>query len=203
MNDQGQLTPRQKEVLAYIQAETDARQHPPTVREICAHLKMSSPGTVHDHLAALEKAGWIERGRGRARSIRLLRRLGGVQFAGEVVAGVPVHADEQHAVFVLLSEVFGGGELFVVKVRGDSMKDCDIHDGDHAVVRKQAEVESGEIALAVLNDEQTLKTLIKTSEGIFLQPANPDFRLIEVPPETSDFRVAGKVMGILRRVGSR
>ena len=202
MDDQRQLTFRQKEVLVYIQTETDARQHPPTVREICAHLKISSPGTVHDHLAALEKAGWIERGRGRARSIRLLRRLGGVPLAGEVVAGVPVHADEQQAAFVLLSEVFGGGELFVVRVRGDSMKDCDIHDGDHAVVRKQAEVESGEIALAVLNDEQTVKKVIKTSEGICLQPANPDFRPINVPAEAGGFRVAGKVIGILRKVRS-
>ncbi len=188
--------------MAYIQAETDARRHPPTVREICAHLKMSSPGTAHDHLAALEKAGWIERGHGRARSIRLLRRLAGVPLAGEVAAGVPVHADEQQAAFVLLSEVFGGGELFVVRIRGDSMKDCDIHDGDHAVVRKQDEVESGEIALAVLNDEQTVKRVIKTSEGICLQPANPDFRPIKVQAEAGDFRVAGKVIGILRKVRS-
>ena len=203
MDSQGQLTIRQKEVLEYIQAETDVRQHPPTVREICAHLKMSSPGTGHDHLVALEKAGWIERGRGRARSIRLLRRLSGVPLAGEVVAGVPVHADEQHAAFVLLSEVFGGGELFVVRIRGDSMKDCDIHDGDYAVVRKQAEVESGEIVLAVLNDEQTVKRLIKTNDGICLQPANPNFQPIKVCAETGDFRVAGKVIGILRRVRSR
>lgn len=203
MNDQRQLTPRQKEVLEYILAESAERQHPPTVREICAHLKVSSPGTVHDHLTALENGKWIQRGRGRARSIRLLGRLGGVPLAGEVVAGVPVHADEQHAVFVLLSEVFGGAELFVVRVRGDSMKDCDIRDGDLAVVRKQAEIESGEIALAVLNDEQTIKRLIKTSKGICLQPANPDFRPIEVPAETSDFRVAGKVVGIMRKVGIR
>ena len=203
MNDQRQLTPRQKDLLKYIQAETDTRQRPPTVREICAHLKVSSPGTVHDHLAALENGKWIQRGRGRARSIRLLRRLGGVPLAGVVAAGVPVHAEEQHAVFVLLSEVFGGGELFVARVRGVSMKDCDIHDGDHAVVRKQTEVESGEIALAVLNDEQTVKRLIKTSEGIRLHPANPAFRPIEVPAETGDFRVAGNVVGILRKVGNR
>jgi len=202
MNGQSPLTPRQKEVLTYIQDETDKRQRPPTVREICARLKVSSPGTVHDHLTALEKAGWIRRGVGQARSVRLIRPLGGVPLAGEVVAGVPVHADEQQAAFVLLSEVFGGGELFVVRVRGDSMKDCDIHDGDHAVVRKQDEVESGEIALAVLNDEQTVKRVIKTSEGICLQPANPDFRPIKVHAEAGDFHVAGKVIGILRKVRS-
>lgn len=202
MDDRRQLTSRQREILAYIQAEADAGRYQPTIRELCAHLKMSSPGTAHDHLSALEKAGWIERGHGRARSLRMLRRLGGVPLAGEVVAGVPVQADEQQAAFVLLSEVFGGGELFVVRVRGDSMKDCDIHDGDHAVVRKQDEVESGEIALAVLNDEQTVKRVIKTSEGIFLQPANPDFLPIKVHEEAGGFRVAGKVIGILRKVRS-
>ncbi|MBM4144187.1 MAG: transcriptional repressor LexA [Lentisphaerae bacterium] len=203
MNDQRQLTPRQKEVLEYIQDETDQRQRPPTVREICTHLNVSSPGTVHDHLAALERAGWIERGRNQARSIRLLKRLGKVPVLGEVAAGVPSEAEEQHMGFITLTGLFGADEVFAVGVRGDSMMGCGILDGDYAIVRKQAEVETGEIALAVLNGEQTIKRFIRTEQGVRLQPENPTFKPIEIVAGTGDFRVAGKVVGIMRKLGSR
>ena len=203
MNNQGQLTSRQKEVLEYIQDETDERQRPPTVREIGAYLAVSSPGTVNDHLAALENGRWIERGRGRARSIRLLKRLDRIPLVGEVTAGVPLMADEQHMGFINLAGLFGTGAVFAVGVRGNSMMGCGILDGDYAIVRKQAEVETGEIALAVLNGEQTIKRLIKTAQGVRLLPENPAFTPIEIVAGTGDFRVAGKVVGILRKVGNR
>jgi repressor LexA len=203
MSDPRQLTPRQKEVLEYIQDETDDRQRPPTVREIGAYLAVSSPGTITDHLAALENGGWIERGRGKARSIRLLKRLDQMPLVGEVTAGVPLQAEEQYMGFITPAGLFGTGEIFAVGVRGDSMVGCGILDGDYAIVRKQAEVETGEIALAVLNGEQTIKRLIKTEQGFRLQPENPVFKPIEIVAGTGDFRVAGKVVGIMRKLGSR
>jgi repressor LexA len=200
MNDPLQLTPRQKQIVEYIQDETDERHRPPTVREIGDRFGMSSPGTVHDHLVALENNKWIERGHGKSRSIRLLKRLDRVPIVGEVTAGVPVLANEEHMGFMTLSEVFGSGDLSAVRVCGESMIDCGILDGDHAVVRRQPVVESGEIALVVLNGESTIKRLIKTQAGFRLQPENPAFAPIDVPEGTNDFRVAGKVVGILRKV---
>lgn len=203
MNDQGHLTPRQKEVLEYIQDETDERQRPPTVREIGAYLAVSSPGTINDHLAALEDGRWIERGHGKARSIRLLKRLDRIPLVGEVAAGIPLQADEQHMGFITLAGLFGTGEVFAVVVQGDSMMGCGILNGDYAIVRKQPEVETGEIALAVLNGAQTIKRLIKIDQGFRLQPENPAFKPIEIVAGTGDFRVAGRVVGIIRKFGGR
>ena len=209
MNDQRQLTPRQKEVLEYIQAETDARQRPPTVREICAHLKLSSPGTVHDHLAALERAGWIERGRCQARSIRLLRRLApmpspgqiAVPLLGRIAAGRSVDTVEDRSGHIRVDRSLLGGTrgglLFAIHVTGDSMSGRGICEGDIAVAEAGVPPRVGDIVVALIDRENTLKTMAQGPKGCFLKAENP--RYPDLVPVT-EMAIQGVVRVLIRRL---
>jgi repressor LexA len=210
MSNPRQLSPRQKDVLEYIQAETDERQRPPTVRGICAHLKVTSPGTVHDHLAALEKAGWIERGHGQARSIRLLRRLNprpsvsqiAVPLLGRIAAGraVDAAADPDGHIGIDKSLLGGtrGGSLFAVRVAGDSMTGRGICEGDIAVAEADAPPRAGDVVVALIDQESTLKTMAQGPDGFFLKAENP--RYPDLVPVT-EMAIQGVVRVLIRRLG--
>ena len=184
MSDQRQLTPRQKEVLEYIQDETDARQRPPTVREIGAYLAVSSPGTINDHLAALENGRWIERGRGKARSIRLLKRLDripspghvAVRLLGRIAAGHAVDAAEDTGEHIGIDKSLlrgtRGGPLFAVRVTGDSMMGRGICEGDIAVAEADVSPRVGDVVVALIDQKSTLKTMTKGPRGFFLKAEN-------------------------------
>jgi repressor LexA len=209
MNDWRQLTPRRKEILKYIQAETDAHQRPPTVREICAHLNVSSPGTVHDHLAALERSGWIERGRGQARSVRLLKRLApmpspdqiAVPLLGKIAAGRAVDAEEDPGGYMKIDKsLLGGtrgGSLFAVHVTGDSMTGRGICEGDIAVAEADVPPRVGDIVVALIDQESALKTMVQGAKGVFLKAENP--RYPNLVPAT-EMVIQGVVRVLIRRL---
>lgn len=193
-----QLTPRQKQILDYIQAQTRKDARPPTVREIGAKFSIASPKGVSDHLAALESKGYIERTRGKSRGMKLLHQAAGIPIVGDVAAGTPITAIENLDGTLELESMFGTGDLFAVRVKGHSMSGCGIVDGDYVVVRKKPVVENGTIAVAYVDGEATVKRIEKTRVGYRLMPENDAYEPIEVSAETPGFCLAGPVVGVLR-----
>lgn len=198
------LTDRQRAILDYIGEQVTASGRPPTVREIGTAFGIASPRGVSDHLLALEAKGYIRRAPMTSRGIELCDQPGGIPIVGDVAAGQPILAIENVTGNLELGATFGGGEVFAVRVKGDSMRGCGILDGDYAIVRRQPEVADGTIVVAYLNGEATVKRFHRTRGGIRLDPENEAFRPIEVArpkpgAETeADFRIAGPVVGVVR-----
>jgi repressor LexA len=189
------LTPKQKSVLDFIRERVSAAGLPPTLREIGSHFGFASTGTVRDHLAALARKGYLTLTRQKARAIELDSRVFGIPILGRVQAGEPKLA-EQDIEGYLEPYVWAGDErLFALKVKGDSMKDAGILEGDTVVVRKQAKAEQGEIVVAIIGDEATVKRFGRKGGRYFLFPANDAFGPIPVTRETA---VLGKVVTVLR-----
>jgi repressor LexA len=200
------LTERQKEILDYIQRFRRERGFAPTHREICERFGFSSYGTAYKHLKLLAEKGFLRRDRHQRRGLELVD-AGGVDheasvelpFLGRIAAGRPIEAvsgDERLVVPPLLT-----GERtdshFVLRVAGDSMIDEGIHDGDWVVVEQRDRARSGEMVVALLGDEVTLKRFFPEGEQIRLQPAHPTMAPIRVP--ANDVRVQGIVVGLMRR----
>jgi repressor LexA len=200
------LTERQLAILDYIRSQLTACGRPPTVREICKAFGIASPRGVSDHLLALETKGYIRRARLKSRGIELCDPPGGLRIVGDVAAGQPILAIENVTGNLDLDSAFGRGELFAVRVKGESMLQCGILNGDYVVVRRQPEVPNGAVAVAYLNGEATVKHIYKTRTGYRLQPANDAYEPIEVTaPERADepppdFRIAGPVVGVVRTI---
>ena len=201
------LTDRQRAILDYVGAQVAACGRPPTVRELCKAFHIASPRGVSDHLLALETKGYIRRAPLKSRGIELCDQPGGIPIVGDVAAGHPILAVENLTGSLELDTAFGQGELFAVRVKGDSMLQCGILNGDHVVVRRQPEIRNGAVAVVYLNGEATVKRIYKTRAGYRLQPANDAYNPIEVdqpkPGEESgtDFRIAGPVVGVVRVMG--
>jgi len=199
------LTARQREILQFINEEVMKKNYPPSVREICERMGLSSSSTVHAHLKALEKKGFIKRDPTKPRAIEILdsslshhqkrnQRL--VPLVGQVAAGIPVLAEENIENYLALpEEIVKGDTVFLLRVKGESMKNAGILPGDLVLVRQQPFAENGEIVVALLEDEATVKRYFRDSEQIRLQPENPDF---EVIVSREDIRVLGKVTGLIR-----
>ncbi len=153
---------------------------------------------------ALERKGYVRRVSGQSRNLRLAVPAGGVPIVGAVAAGQPILAVENVVGQLTMDQAFGRGELFAVRVHGDSMQDSGILDGDYAVVRRQPDVADGTVVVAYLDGEATVKRLRRTRNGYRLEPANRAFRPIEVPrpppgeESATDFRIAGPVVGVVR-----
>lgn len=192
------LTARQQQVLDFVQATSTARGRPPTVREIAAHFGFASPKAASDHLAALERKGWIKKERFVARGLATEEAPVGIPVVGRVAAGLPIDAVEHVEDHLPVGDLFGPGRFFAVRVVGESMKDDGIRDGDHVVVRTEAAVREGQIAVAYLDGCATVKRFRTTSNGYRLDPANEAFEPIEVTADSADFRLAGPVVGVLR-----
>ena len=193
------LTIRQREILDFIEIYSDEHARPPAVREIARHFRMASPKAVTDHLGALERKGHLRRHAGIARGIELTRRSGGIPIVGRVAAGQPITALENLEGSLDVGGVFGKGECFAVRVAGESMKDAGIHDGDFVIVRKDARVEEHQIAVAYIDGSATVKRFHKTASGYRLDPENQAFQPIHVDETTPDFRLAGRVVGVIRK----
>ena len=206
MKDARRLTQKQTAVLEFIRQQMREFNRPPTVREICARFGYASPRGASVHLKALQRKGAIRRVPGQARNIVLGEPLAGIPIVGDVAAGAPILAVENVTGSLDLDRAFGKGELFAVRVQGDSMREVGIVTGDYVVVRRQATLLDGQIGVAYLNGEATVKRIYKTRRGYRLQPENPAHRPLEIegpvtPDETPpDFRVAGPVVGVVRRV---
>lgn len=205
------LTPRQREILEVIDQHQRQRGFPPSVREIGAAVGLTSPSTVHAHLASLEKLGYLRRDptKPRAIEVRFDTTSGGaverrpvrhVPLVGDVAAGTDVLAQENIEETLPLPQDFtGDGDLFMLRVRGDSMVEAAIVDGDYVVCRAQQTADNGDIVVAgIPGDEATVKTYRRAGDTVTLLPANA--RLAPMTFPAAEVSVYGKVVTVLRRL---
>ena len=198
--DHEPLTPAQAGLLASIRERADRGEPAPSYRDLCAEFGWASTGTARDHLQALARKGYITLGGGRARQVRLVESpaaVARVRVLGRVVAGKPESADEAYEGEIAVPATWlGRGRFFALRVSGDSMKDAAIIDGDTVVVREQPTAGSGEIVVATVGGETTVKRLEIRSRGIRLLPENPSFAPIEV--SDGEVTIHGVVIAVMR-----
>lgn len=199
------LTHRQQEILTFVQRYTESHGYPPSVREIGQAMGLTSSSTVHSHLEALERKGFLRRDPSKPRALEILRNGQGPQHrvvslpvVGQVTAGMPILAEQNIEEYLPVAAGLanGGGEGFILKVRGDSMIDAGILDGDLLVVRRQQTAANGDIVVARLGDEATVKRFFKEGDRIRLQPENRAM----APIYARDVVVEGKAIAVLRRL---
>jgi repressor LexA len=202
------LTKRQQEIFDFIKKYSAKYGYPPTVRDIGKAVGLASSSTVHAHLANLEKVGLLRRDPSKPRAIEMLDRAAdavksvvapaGLPLVGSVAAGQPILAEENIEDYVQVPEIAGGNEgEFVLKVRGESMKNAGILPGDFVVVRPQETAGDGEIVVALVGEEATVKTFYRESDHVRLQPENETME----PIRSREVRVLGRVVGVFRKVG--
>ena len=198
MEDKRKLTGKQKKVLRFIYNSMRKTQSPPTIREIAQEFDFSSTGTVRDQLKALVNKGYIRIAAGKSRAIELVKEaLFQVPVLGVVRAGVPTLAVEDIEGYLDLdSMVYPEDNLFALRVKGDSMIDEGILPDDFVVVRRQSMAEVGEIIVALIGEEATVKVLTKKGDQYYLEPANVNYDPI---PFTRDTFIAGKVINVVRK----
>jgi repressor LexA len=198
------LTKRQKEIFDFIRRYASRYGYPPTVREIGKAVGLHSSSTVHAHLANLEKVGLLRRDPTKPRAIELLVdrakravRGPGLPVIGHVAAGEPVLAEENIEEYVQLPSAIGGEQGdYILRVKGDSMQDAGILEGDYVVVSAADDADNGEIVVALLEDEATVKRFYREKDRVRLQPANKAYK----PIRTRDARVLGRVIGVYRSI---
>ena len=205
------LTKRQQEIFDFIRKYSARYGYPPTVRDIGKAVGLASSSTVHAHLANLEKIGLLRRDPSKPRAIELLdRAVGnavdsvrnivtqtGLPLVGSVAAGQPVLAEENIEEYITVPEVAGGtdGE-YILRVRGDSMKNAGILEGDYVVVRRQETANDGDIVVALVGEEATVKRFFRESDHVRLQPENETME----PIRSREVRLMGRVVGVFRSV---
>jgi len=207
----GPLTARQRQVLEFIDAEVRQRGYPPSVREIGEAVGLSSPSTVHAHLGALQDKGYLHRDPSKPRAIEVTlepstgsaaqrRPVRHIPLVGDVAAGTGVLAAQQvEELMPVPEDLTGDGELFMVRVRGESMIEAGIFDGDFVVVRVQPDADAGDIVVAgIPGEEATVKIFLRKRNKIVLRPANA--AMDDLVFEPNDVRIYGKVVTLLRRI---
>ena len=200
------LTKRQKEIFDFIRRYASKHGYPPTVREIGKAVGLHSSSTVHAHLANLEKSGLLRRDPSKPRAIELLvgkakRAMpgvgGGLPLVGQVAAGQPVLAEENIEEYLDVPDVIGGEDGdYVLRVRGESMKNAGILEGDYVVVRRADDADDGEIVVALIGEEATVKRYFREADHIRLQPENEAME----PIRTTEAQIIGRVVGVFRKV---
>ena len=205
------LTKRQQEIFDFIRKYSAKYGYPPTVRDIGKAVGLASSSTVHAHLANLEKIGLLRRDPSKPRAIELLdRAVGtavdsvrgmvrseGLPLLGSVAAGQPMLAEENIEEYVSVPEIAGGGDgEYVLKIRGESMKDAGILEGDYVVVHAQETAKDGDVVVALLGEEATVKRFFREPDHIRLQPENETME----PIRSREVKVLGRVVGLLRTV---
>jgi repressor LexA len=199
------LTERQKAILEYVAAFQKRHGVAPTHREICQEFGYSSYGTVHKHLKLLAEKGFLRRDWNQKRGLELLRAVPGaatsdveLPFYGRIAAGLPIEAvSGDETVAVPRHLLARSGEHYVLRVVGESMVEEGIHDGDLVVVLRRERAEPGEMVVALLGNEATLKRFYPEGDSVRLQPANPTMEAIRVPAR--EMRVQGVVVGLMRK----
>jgi len=195
-----QLTERQREIYEFIRDKIESRGYGPTVREIGLGFHIKSPNGVMCHLKALEKKGLIRREGFSARAIQLLDHKphsGGLPLLGAVAAGAPIQTGMQDE-RLEFNDLFGGPNRYVLKVRGQSMIENHIDDGDYVVIRKQETADNGDRVVAMIDNEVTLKRFYKEKDHIRLEPANGKMNPIIVD-SSKDARILGVLVGVMRK----
>jgi repressor LexA len=202
-----ELTKRQQEIYDFIRKYSAKYGYPPTVRDIGKAVGLASSSTVHAHLANLEKLGLLRRDPSKPRAIELLDRAAdavksivkptGLPLVGHVAAGTPILAEENIEEYVPVPEIAGGEDGgYLLRVRGDSMINAGILEGDYVVVRPQETATDGQIVVALVGEEATVKRFYRESDHVRLQPENDRLE----PIRSRDVRVLGRVVGVLRSV---
>ena len=199
-----ELTEKQRRVLEFIESMVIERGSAPTIREIGARFGISSTNGVRTHLTALIKKGYLKKSDFISRGLELTRKIGAnigrVPLVGAVPAGLPIDAVENVEAEIALDRTFmPKGDTFSLRVTGESMVGAGIHDGDIVIVQKQAVAQKGDIVVAIIDGEATVKRYFTEGRRIRLQPENPDFDPIYVTKKSGEFRIAGKVVGLIRR----
>lgn len=199
-----ELSVKQLEVLRFIKGELTKKGYPPSVREICDAVSLKSTSTVHGHLERLEKKGYIRRDPSKPRAIEVLdgdnflptrKEMVNVPIIGKVAAGSPILAHENiEDYFPIPVDFLGNQEAFMLIVKGDSMINAGILDGDYIIVRKQSTARNGDYVVALINDEATVKTYYKEKDYYRLQPENPYL----LPIVVKEINILGKVIGVFR-----
>jgi repressor LexA len=207
------LTPRQRQIWDFLVDYGDRHGYPPTVREIGEAVGLASPSTVHAHLANLERAGLLRRDPTKPRALELIgrERSGATRptpethvlpLVGQIAAGGPMLAEESIEGYLGVPEPLArGGEEFILRVKGDSMIDAGILDGDYVVVREQQDAQNGDVVVALAGsdeaaDEATVKRFFREANGVRLQPENAALEPIYAP----HVQILGKVIGVFRRL---
>ncbi|HRD36049.1 MAG TPA: transcriptional repressor LexA [Candidatus Nanopelagicaceae bacterium] len=205
--DENGLTPRQTKILLAIKEAMETNGYPPSMREIGEAAGLSSPSSVKYQLEALESKGWIRRDPSRGRALEVLtpgderfedikpERTHNVPLVGRIAAGGPILAEQNvEELFPLPASLVGEGDLFMLKVVGDSMINAAICDGDYVVIRSQKDANKGEIVAAMIDGEATVKTLSKKNGQIWLLPANDSYQ----PIDGNQAEILGVVTAVLR-----
>ena len=199
------LTKRQKEVLDFITRFVDEKGYSPSLTEIGEHFGLTSVATVHKHVENLKKKGFVTKRWNANRSLELTEKAQSFSFravrvplAGRVAAGRPIEAIEQHEVIAVPEDMVGKGRTFVLEVRGESMIDEQIRDGDYVIVEDRTRVRDGEMVIALIDGEEaTLKKYYRENGKVRLQPANPEVKPLVL--DADRVRLQGVVVGMLRK----
>ena len=199
-----ELTSRRREILDFIVRATDTNGYPPTVRDIGEAVGLRSSSTVHFHLKALERGGYIQRDGNLTRAIRASggsktdgRRdaMRFVPLVGQVAAGQPIFADQNIEEMMPLPEnLFASGDLFMLRVKGESMIEDSILDGDYVIVSRQNHADNGDTVVALIDDEATVKRFFRRPDHVELQPANATME----PIIARSVQIVGRVCGVIR-----
>lgn len=200
---QGKITDKQREILEYIKEMILKKGYPPAVREICEAVHLKSTSSVHSHLESLEKNGYIRRDPTKPRTIEILdddfaltrRELVNVPVIGTVAAGVPILAEQNiEDCLPIPAEILPNKEVFMLKVKGNSMIEAGIYNGDKVIVAKQPNAENGDKVVALVDDSATVKTFYKENGHFRLQPENSSMD----PIILDQVEILGKVIGLFR-----
>ena len=211
-----ELNKREKDILKFIETELNENGYPPSVREIGKAVGLKSTATVHSYLGRLEDGGYISRKDKKGRTLQLIRggkpykpaqsedksvysgkEMGEVPVVGRITAGAPILAEENITdTFPIQIDFIGNSDCFMLTVRGESMIEAGIMNGDYILVKKQNTAENGEIVVALIDDEATVKTFYKEKDHIRLQPENSTMDPIIVP----NCEILGKVAGVFRKL---
>lgn len=200
----GKITDKQQEILEYMKEQILSKGYPPSVREICSAVHLKSTSSVHSHLETLEKNGYIRRDPTKPRAIEIVddtfqltrRELVNVPILGSVAAGQPLLADDNiNGYFPLPPEYVNNKQTFMLTVKGESMINAGIFDGDLVLVEQTAVAGNGEIVVALIDDSATVKTFYKEKDFIRLQPENDSMEPILV----KDCMIMGRVIGLYRK----
>ena len=200
----GKITKKQEEILEFIKSQILAKGYPPSVRDICEAVHLRSTSSVHSHLATLEENGYIHRDPQKPRCIEIVddsfrltnREVVNVPVIGTVAAGQPILASESIVdYFPIPSEYMPNAETFFLKVKGESMINAGIFDGDDVLVAQQQDAKNGDMVVALVDDSATVKTFYREKDHIRLQPENDSMDPILV---YGDLKILGKVIGVIR-----
>jgi repressor LexA len=199
------LTDKQQAILDFINEYVESNGFPPSVREIGRHFKIY-PATVQDHISALERKGVLHKKRFQSRTLSVpassrpsASGIPGIPIVGKVAAGLPLLAQENIEDMIHLPKDWAPAGAFLLKVQGKSMEGAHILDGDYVLVHPQHSAANGDIVVALIEDEATVKRFYRTDRGITLKAENPKFDPIEIErSEAASFRLIGRVMGVLR-----